>query len=1216
VTDKRLSIIGAGGKGGSAGGINEGPTTLKSIAFAQFVDLICEGEVEGLVNGMQSIYYDQVPLQNGDGSFNFNGVNVYFQAGTQGQSYLPGFEDVANEFTVNVKVFQASPIIRTITDTDVDEVRVTIGIPQLYIVNSDGSITGTAISLTIDVQSDGAGYVNVVNDTISGKSDVQVQKAYKIALTGSAPWDIRLTRLTSDNVTTTLANDLYWDTYDEIEDVKLGYPNSAVLGTTIDSSQFDEIPTRAYDMKLLRIQVPSNYDPVARTYTGVWDGTFQIAWSDNPAWCYYDLLTNSRYGLGRYIPATAVDKWSLYTIAQYCDGLVDNGTGGTEPRFTCNVYIQTLNEAYTVLQQMASIFRGMVFWAGGTITAAQDAPADPIYQYTAANVIGGVFSYAGASSSARHTVALVTWNNPNNFYAQDVQYVEDTAGISLYGVISTQVVAVGCTSQGQAERVGRWILYSERMESEICTWSTGLEGAVGRPGQIVQVLDPLRAGKRFGGRLLTNATNLVPSGTVGVTLVGVNSGSYEQFVSLFTYGSLAPNNFGRYEAMVSGLGPYLLNGTPDGLLVMAFLDGGLLPSANCSLSGSTLTLGGIAAPNYNQLVVLFSQGGTTAHFFRYEAAVSGNGPYALPQAPDGTVTMVFLDGRLIPSPNYSVSGVGVMLVGLTTSDYQHLIVVASYGSIVSGYERTESAVSGLGPYPIPYAPDGELAAVFLDGGLLPLLNFSVGGAILTLDAPAQMLAASTYTLSLITSNGGIATYPVAAVPSDGQYSTVILTLPLGELPKAGTIWILSGTEVVPQLFRIISVVESDKNIYQIQGVANNPSKYDSIDFGLAIVPRTVSINAALPAAPASMTLTESVAPSGSAYALQINASWATVLGVAGYIVSYFVDSDNPVQLPNVRVPYSSIPLGRIGTYTVQVQSINLQGKKSAPLVETAYFNGSTLVLQTPQGNSSSTTVGSIRSTWSGLTISYTTTGGPPVGATISVSAATLIAGSATTSYNASSLTLTGTPSTTVTYFLWYDDPGFKGGSLILNSDTTGLGLTTTDGVVYVGSVAITYPASGGSSGGGSGSGGGGACVSDECFLPLGLAADVECCTPILCVNETTLANETHAVVHAVRVPQLCVRVLTKSGITLTCSLDAPLRRIDGSYVYASEALGNVVTVMRGDDIHFEEVILVTPVGLRRIVGINAGDRCFWAGDIEGAYILHHNIKTLPESGGV
>ena len=441
-------IIGAGGGGKGGGGsarvAQEAPDSLRSKASARVMDLISEGEIEGLVDGLKSVYLDDTPIENADGSFNFSGVALEARPGTQQQGYVPGFAAVENEVAVGVEV---------------------------------------------------------ITDTISGKTTTKYQRSYYLPLTGSGPWEIRVRRITSDSTSSAIQNKTVLESYTEVIETKLRYPNSALVALRVDASQFSSIPRRSYDMKLLRVRVPANYDPATRAYGGIWDGTFRIAWTDNPAWCFFDLITSTRYGLGSYIPESQVDKWALYRVAQFCDQLVPDGLGGTEPRFTCNLDLQTREQAYKVVRDMASIFRGMVYWSGGAITVTQDAPADPIYQFAPANVIDGEFAYQGSSAKARHTVALVTWNDPEDFYRQKVEYVEDATGIARYGVVQSEVVALGCTSRGQAHRVGKWLLYSEQSESEIVTFRTGLEGAVVRPGDVIKVADPVRGGMRLGGRI-------------------------------------------------------------------------------------------------------------------------------------------------------------------------------------------------------------------------------------------------------------------------------------------------------------------------------------------------------------------------------------------------------------------------------------------------------------------------------------------------------------------------------------------------------------------------------------------------------------------------------------------------------------------------------------------------------------------------------------------
>lgn len=491
-----------GAKKGGGGGAVEASDTLRSKSFARVLDAIGEGEIEGLVNGLNSIYLDGTRLQAADGGFNFEGVQVDLRQGTQGQEHIAGISAVENEVNVSVEVKKETPVVRTITNLNVNAVRVKLMIPQLSKQDkSNGNIDGSSVTVGIDLQTGSGAFVRQVTDEIVGKTMSRYERSYRIQLAGAGPWAIRMVRLTDKAEDSSIQNTTFFSSMTEIIDAKLSYPNTAMVGIRLDASQFSSIPTRAYHMKLLRVRVPSNYDPKTRVYTGAWDGTFKIAWSNNPAWCFYDLITSARYGLGQHIPEEMVDKWSLYRIGRYCDEQVPDGRGGTEPRFTLNVYLQTREDSYKLLNDMASAFRGMLHWAGGSVVVTQDAPSDPTYLFTNSNVVEGAFSYSGTSASARHTVALVSWNDLSDMGRQKVEYVEDAEGIARYGVVETEVAAFGCTSQAQAHRVGRWILASELTETETATFVTGMEGAMAHPGQIIKVRDNYRHSKRMGGRV-------------------------------------------------------------------------------------------------------------------------------------------------------------------------------------------------------------------------------------------------------------------------------------------------------------------------------------------------------------------------------------------------------------------------------------------------------------------------------------------------------------------------------------------------------------------------------------------------------------------------------------------------------------------------------------------------------------------------------------------
>lgn len=511
-------IRGSGGGGGKGGGGSsrvpvESPDSLRSRQYARVLDAVSEGEIVGLVNGLQSVFLGDTPVQNSDGTLNHQGVTLIERTGTQNQSYIPGFGAVESERAVSVRITAALPVVRTISNQNINAARITVSIPQLTSQNKKtGDIGGASVQIAIDVQTQGGGFVERTTDTISGKTTSQYQRSYRIELDGDGPWDIRLRRRTPDSTEQALQNAIFWSSYTEIIDTKLRYPNTALVAISVDAERFQSIPTRGYEMLGLKVRIPSNYDPHTRQYTGAWDGTFTIDWTNNPAWCFYDLLTAKRYGLGEFIDPSQVDKWALYQIARYCDEMVQDGYGGTEPRFTCNLYIQSREEAYGLLNNFASIFCGLVYWAGGSVVATQDSPADPVKLFTAANTIEsdtGCFTYSGSSIKTRHTVALVTWNDPQDAYKQKIEYVEDAEGIARLGVIQTEVVAMGCTSRGQAHRFGRRLLYAERMETEVISFKTGLDGLDVLPGDVIQTSDPVRAGVRMGGRVIDSTADTV-----------------------------------------------------------------------------------------------------------------------------------------------------------------------------------------------------------------------------------------------------------------------------------------------------------------------------------------------------------------------------------------------------------------------------------------------------------------------------------------------------------------------------------------------------------------------------------------------------------------------------------------------------------------------------------------------------------------------------------
>jgi predicted phage tail protein len=597
----------------------EAANTLQSTSTARLMDAISEGVIGGLVNGLQSIYLNDTPIQNPDGSYNFQGINTDIRLGLPNQASMPGFPFVENEVSVGVEVKYGAPVVRTIINPDLDAIRIKMSVPGLTSTAPNGQIRDAVAPFKFEIQSSGGSYKlslnnyawvsmatnttgslatgiqvllnktlsglsgtvqtttlaasyrlvgstpwitidsRIISDTIpvgayfgsgsilvsttlevdnltpgsyefrvdqgvlfgqnqfipvdtviAGKTTSPYQAAYRVVLpSGGAPWNVKITRTSPESSTIATQNAVTWATYTELIDAKLIYPNTAYIGLTVDARLFAQsVPTRAYDIYGIQIQIPSNYNPITRVYTGIWNGTFTTAYSNNPAWVLYDLLTNVRYGLGLNITAASVDKFSLYNIGQYCDEIIPDGFGGTEPRFCFNGVLNSQRDALSVVNALCSVFRGMAYWASGSITAVADGPTDPVKLVTPANVIEGMFTYSGSSLTARHTAALVTWNDPLDSYKAAIEVVEDPDGIWQFGWRQVDTIAVGCTSRGQAHRFGKWILDSEKHETETVVYKAGMDHYDVRPGDIVKVADPAYSNIQYGGRLKITAASL------------------------------------------------------------------------------------------------------------------------------------------------------------------------------------------------------------------------------------------------------------------------------------------------------------------------------------------------------------------------------------------------------------------------------------------------------------------------------------------------------------------------------------------------------------------------------------------------------------------------------------------------------------------------------------------------------------------------------------
>lgn len=497
-------IQGAKGGGGSAHTPVEQPDDLLSVAKLKMLIAVSEGEIQGDLTA-QNIFLNDTPLANDSGEYNFSGVKWEFRKGTQDQTYIAGMPQVDNELAVGTTVTTTAPWTRQFTNLSLDAIRIKLSLPVQYLYKDNGDMVGTVTEYAIDLSTDGGAWKTVVNGKFDGKTTTEYQRDHRIDLPKSTSgWSVRVRRITADasGSNSKLVNAFKVFSYAEVIDSKLRYPLTALLYVEVDSSQFNgSAPKVTCKIKGKLIKVPDNYDPTTRTYSGSWSGGFKMAWSNNPAWIFYDLVLDEIYGMGTRVDVSMVDKWALYSIAQYCDEMVSDGAGGTEPRFTCNVFIQSQKDAWQVLNDLAAVFRGITFWGNDQIYVQADVPQDDVdWVYNVSNVIDGLFTYAGGSYKNRYSSCLVSWSDPQNHYSDTVEGVYDSALVERYDVRQTSLTAIGCTSQSEAHRRGRWVLLSNAKDGTV-SFGVGLDGYIPLPAEIIGVADPFRSGKENGGRI-------------------------------------------------------------------------------------------------------------------------------------------------------------------------------------------------------------------------------------------------------------------------------------------------------------------------------------------------------------------------------------------------------------------------------------------------------------------------------------------------------------------------------------------------------------------------------------------------------------------------------------------------------------------------------------------------------------------------------------------
>lgn len=494
-----------GRKGGSSSSRTpiEQPDDLQSVAKAKILLALGEGEFAGGLTA-RDIYLDGTALENADGSQNFSGVAWEFRSGTQAQKYIQGIPGTENEINVGSEVSSSTAWTRTFTNTQLSAVRLRLKWPSLFKQEDDGDLVGYSVNYAIDLQTDGGTWQTVLNTSVTGKTTSGYERSHRIDLPqAGSTWTIRLRKITADANSAKIGDTMTLQSFTEVIDAKLRYPNTALLYIEFDSSQFNgSIPQISCEPRGRVIRVPDTYDPETRTYSGTWTGAFKWAWTDNPAWIFYDLVVTDRFGLGNRLTAANIDKWTLYQVAQYCDQSVPDGKGGcgTEPRYTCNVYIQDRNDAYTVLRDFAAIFRGMTYWGDDQIVALADMPRDVDFTYTHANVVDGKFVYSSSTTKSRYTNALVSWSDPANGYADAMEPVFEQALVARYGFNQLEITAIGCTRQSEANRKGRWGILTNNKD-RIVTFDVGLDGNIPQPGYIIAVADRNLSGRDLGGRL-------------------------------------------------------------------------------------------------------------------------------------------------------------------------------------------------------------------------------------------------------------------------------------------------------------------------------------------------------------------------------------------------------------------------------------------------------------------------------------------------------------------------------------------------------------------------------------------------------------------------------------------------------------------------------------------------------------------------------------------
>ncbi len=819
----------------------------------------------------KAIVFDNTPLQNSDLTFNHEDVTIVSRVGTQDQLPIPGFEGSQQVvYSDNLEISVSTPQEAPIIDPTIDFLIVGIGVGQFFEQKLTGDVIGVSVKYRVSLKYQDEDFKVLYEDTLNGKSTSGYVRTREVDIRFSKTnppdhrWILRAERLTPEAANSQLLRDkIFLNFVTGVTFSPFSYPNSALMAVEVNAEQFKQVPVRGYRLKGIKIQVPTNYFPATRLYNRdsdgnpvfnasgdpeeqIWDGTFYIVWSDNPAWCFYDLITNSRYGLGDYIGTTGLDKWMLYRIARYCDVLVKTGFKDSrgqdtfEPRFTCNLYLQTKQEAYKVLTDMASIFRGLLYWSLGTVVAVQDSPEPSFWHFTIANVKDGLFTYASTARTTQHSVCYVRWNDPLDNFKPKMEYVEDVDSILKFGYREIELSAFGCTSRGQAHRLGKWLLFTERIETETVTFQTGMEGIPLRPGLVIDVSDNNRSGVFFGGRILKISEDRIKITTDRKKAV------FDAQLADYIARVLSPEASAHFEVILFD---------PTRLINPVEITSSEQISQINAPQIIRIGLGYSGAPDALSIENTSPLPSTvTGAYYEYQFTAEG-----------GT-----------PSYTWTISS-GTLPAGLTLSS----------GGLLSG-----TITAGAADF-----------------------NFVVK---VTDESPVA------------SSGGGI------EVDDDGFLVLNLLDQAAPDEVVIGSIWGLSSTGVLePQQFRVLSITESDKFLFEIVAIEHHFTKYAVIEEGLQFEETPISVLPAqygYPEKPTGLELTFSSVLRGSVTIFQVHLHWdaAGFSYVKHYEVWLQKDLGNFHYRVTTEANHTDIEVDLPGFYTFRVYAIGYLDRRSLP----------------------------------------------------------------------------------------------------------------------------------------------------------------------------------------------------------------------------------------------------------------------------------------------